>query len=205
MSVRPTPPPVGAADVSASRTRLHQVLTVGFAHLELGEETGARLKKNKKKAPARKTAPATGRVKKPHRYKPGDQPELIPIGLYGPKGRDLDPRETPEMARLIERAWKLRRLKRGFGGEIPTDEEFKARMDAWREAADLWDKPPYGKGTWMYAKRKIQEFQNEINAEAARNGEPPYKYEYDYLVAQLEGMPVYEDPVKKYLQSQQRA
>ena len=79
--VRATPPPVGAADVSASRTRLQQVLTVGLAHLELGEETGARLKK--KKVPAKQRATKAKResappVKKPHRYRPGDQPDLPP-------------------------------------------------------------------------------------------------------------------------------
>ena len=191
MSVRATPPPVGAADVSASQTRLQQVLTVGLAHLELGEETGARLKKKKDKAPARKQLAKSSAAKKPHRYRPGTVALRRPIGFYGLFRREPDPRETPEMARLIERARKLRWVKRRFGGEMPSDEEFEARMNAWREAADLWDKPPWDKNDWMYGKSEIQKYQDEINAEAARNGEPPYKYEYDYLVAQLEGMPVY--------------
>ena len=41
---------------------------------------------------------------------------------------------------------------------------------------------------------EFQHWQEEVNAEAARNNEPPYKYEYDYLMAQLEGLPPYEPP-----------
>ena len=197
--VRATPPPVGAADVSASRTRLQQVLTVGLAHLEMGEETGARTKK--KKLPAKQRATKAKResappVKKPHRYRPGTVPLRY---IYRIPKRTRDNRETPEMSRLLEQAYMLRNF-RAYADPwtLPTDEELKARMDAW-DPGDL-DPPPMGKGHLLDARQQYLKYRAAVDAEAARNGEPPYKYEYDYLVAQLEGMPVYEDPVKKILE-----
>ena len=50
-----------------------------------------------------------------------------------------------------------------------------------------------------YGKREFQHWQEEVNAEAARNNEPPYKYEYDNPMAQLEGLPPYEPPAPRPL------
>ena len=178
MSVRATPPSVGAADVPASRTRLQQVLTVGLSQLKPGEETGARLKKKK----------ASSGVNGPHQYRPGVYAQRF---MYRIQKRIPDKRETPEMSRLLDRAYMLDWFK-GFSDPwtLPTDEELNARMRAWDRGG--FDPPPYGKEQLLDARKQYLEYRAAVDAEAARNGEPPYKYEYDYLVAQLEGMPVYE-------------
>jgi|SaaInlV_125m_DNA_1040241.scaffolds.fasta_scaffold20176_2 hypothetical protein len=182
MSVRATPTPVGAADVSASRTRLQQVLTAGLAHLELGGETGARPKKNKKKA----SAPATDGVKKPTRYNPGVHAHRF---VYRIHKRVRDERETPEMSRLLEQAYSLDWFSRWADPwTLPTDEELEARVRAWDPSG--YDPPPYSKAHLLDARQQYLKYRAAVDAEAMRNGEPPYKFEYDYLVAQLEGMPV---------------
>lgn len=55
-------------------------------------------------------------------------------------------------------------------------------------------RPCVAKSEFRDGKREFQHWQEEVNAEAARNNEPPYKYEYDYLMAQLEGLPPYDPP-----------
>ena len=59
--------------------------------------------------------------------------------------------------------------------------------------------PPLSPSEFRDGKREFQHWQEEVNAEAARNNEPPYKYEYDYLMAQLEGLPPYEPPAPRPL------
>lgn len=171
-SVRATPQPVGAADVSTSQTRLQQVLTVGLSQLKLGEETGARLKK--KKAPSG--------VNRPHRYRPGVYAQRF---TYRVQKRIPDKRERPEMTRLLDQAYMLDWFK-GFADPwtLPTDDELNARMRAW-DSGGL-DPPPYGKEQLLNARKKYLEYRAAVDAEAARNGEPSYKYEYAYLMAQLE-------------------
>jgi len=70
---------------------------------------------------------------------------------------------------------------------MPTDEELKARMDAWSPSDH--DPPPYDKEHLLEAKQLYRKYRAIVDAEAARHGEPPYKYEYKYLMEQLEKMP----------------
>ena len=71
-------------------------------------------------------------------------------------GRDRDWRETPEMSRLLNRAESLWWFKQRFGDhrQMPTDEEFEARWQAWKAAGDLWDGPPYNKDDWFAGKKE---------------------------------------------------
>ena len=183
MSVRAASPPVGAADVPASRTRLQQVLTVGLSHLKLGEETGARNKK--KNVPAKQRASAPSGVKKPHRYRPGEHK----LGyIYRIPKRMRDKRETPEMSRLLDQAYLLDWFSKWDDSfTMPSDEQIKANMDEWDSGG--FDPPPYTKGQLLDARMKYLKYRAEVDAEAARHGEPPYKYEYKYLMEQLEKMP----------------
>jgi len=142
---------------------------------------------------ARRKPPLSPGVKKPHRYKPGT---VALRRIWRRMPREKDPRETPEMSRLLNRAENLRWFKKRFGydHQEPTDEEYEAKMREWKAAGDLWDGPPLSPSEFRDGKREFQHWQEEVNAEAARNNEPPYKYEYDYLMAQLEGLPPYEPP-----------
>ena len=60
------------------------------------------------------------------------------------------------MSRLLNRAESLWWLKQRFGDhrQMPTDEEFEARWQAWKAAGDLWDGPPYNKDDWFAGKKE---------------------------------------------------
>ena len=54
----------------------------------------------------------------------------------------------------------------------------------------------------LEAKQLYLKYRARVDAEAARNGEPPYKYEYKYLMEQLEKMPgepgLVREPIQRH-------
>ena len=78
----------------------------------LGERTRMARPKKPTTKKARRKPPLTLGVKKPHRYKPGT---VALRRIWRRMPREKDPRETPEMSRLLNRAENLRWFKKRFG------------------------------------------------------------------------------------------